>query len=91
MKATIMRRRYPDFLLIGWERTDGDFECLAALNGDQIEPDDRWNAMVEWIVAAFRLTMPDHEIVIVAREELVSVLAAADDAPLEPVPIRPLS
>lgn len=38
--------RYPNYLSIVSIRDDGDFELLATLNGDTIEDDSAWNAVV---------------------------------------------
>jgi hypothetical protein len=65
--------RYPNFLLFGWQRDDGDFECQAALNGDQIDDWRSWNHLVEQTYGILSYAM-DVEIVVLEREELISVL-----------------
>lgn len=73
--------RYPDFLLFGWERSDGDFECLASLNGETIDDWRAWNHLVEQTYGILTYANEGNEIVVLERQDLVEVMEDAGTSP----------
>lgn len=72
--------RYPDFLLFGWEREDGDFECLASLNGEQIDDRETWNHLVEHTYGVLKYAT-GNEIMVLERQDLESAMTDDGTSP----------
>lgn len=64
--------RYPNYLLFGWERDDGDFECLVSMNGETIEQ-ETWNHLVEQTYGILVMTQAS-DILVLERQDLVEVM-----------------
>lgn len=79
--------RYPNCLLMGWTRDDGDFECLMNIYGDQLDEDAAWNRLVEDCHAGLCHAW-GRPIEIYQREEMVSVLVVDWTAENEMVPVH---
>ena len=74
--------RYPNSLLFGWERSDGDFECLASLNGETIDDWRSWNELVEQTYGILTYAMDGgNEIIVLERQDLVEVMEDAGTSP----------
>lgn len=74
--------RYPNLLTFMWERDDGDWEIVGTLNGETIDDDMTWNALVEHTLAVMQYGS-DNTIRIFEREDVVAVLMLATDDPNE--------
>jgi hypothetical protein len=71
MIADLKSRRYPNHITFAWERSDGDYEIVGALNGETIDDDHLWNGTVRTMLMLLR--MNDSTTQAYHREDIYSV------------------
>ncbi len=76
-------RKYPDNITFAWQRSDGDYEIVATLNGETISEDGVWNYLVEQTLST--LHMADTNTEAFNREDVVSVLVPDEGEDWEPI------
>jgi hypothetical protein len=76
LKADQAARRYPNHITFAWERSDGDYEIVGALNGETIDDDHLWNGTVRTMLMLLQLNDTDTQAY--HREDIYSVGEAGD-------------
>jgi hypothetical protein len=76
MIADLKSRRYPNHITFAWERSDGDFEIVGALNGETIDDDRLWNSTVRTMLTLLQLNDTDTQAY--HREDIYSVGEAGE-------------
>lgn len=71
MIADLKSRRYPNHITFAWERSDGDYEIVGALNGETIDDDHLWNGTVRTMLMLLQLNDIDTQAY--NREDIYSV------------------
>jgi hypothetical protein len=77
MIADLKSRRYPNHITFAWQRSDGDYEIVGALNGETIDDDHLWNGTVRTMLMLLR--MNDSDTQAYHREDIYSVGEADED------------
>lgn len=75
--ADLKLRRYPNHITFAWERSDGDYEIVGALNGETIDDDHLWNGTVRTMLMLLQLNDIDTQAY--NREDIYSVGEACED------------
>lgn len=77
MIADLKSRRYPNHITFAWERSDGDYEIVGALNGETVDDHNLWNGTVRTMLMLLQLNDIDTQAY--HREDICSVYEGCED------------